>query len=590
MSIRIDIKELVDNQVIDQLTADRIANYYKTKKSGFNVSSINVSTIISVVAAILVGFGMISIIAYNWDDLPKLLRIIIGLIPWLATSYGCFYTLKNKTDNKNWTEAMALLQTAGFTSSVSIINQIYQVQLDWYEFVQILILAALPFVFILRSTILSTFLISATCWACFNSFDKNGQNLFFEITMYVVLLADILFLYYNYYHKSEKFLCNLRVGLLPIFLVYFFFATMLVWKKYVFIHLDINKQVWGCFLPIFASVFYIVYEWVNKCDKIQSDGGPLKKYFYLLLPSSLAIYSLVEIENQFKAPDYAILAISSIPIFLSIGIKLKNGEIPHWQTWIGLVVAIIAALCGEKNFITSLIFLAMVAAGLYKTYKNFDTRKLKFNWLLLAVWFVILLFNINKHEFENCIGTICLVFASLSYAIYDSKTRNDKTTGIEKFCRLNFYLLFFPTILYFSKEGCERQMNSEYVVSSIIGIIVATIFAYMFTKKSLMQWQTSVGIISALVIPLLGDNCAIISLLSLSIIGYSLYTSCNDYDLLKMNISIISLFAWVFIVLGNFDLPFFIYGFILILLGVGLIIMNRFIINKKRSHETTENR
>jgi uncharacterized membrane protein len=89
MSIKKDIRELVDNKIIDQQTADRISNYYQTRERRINLSNINVTTTISVVAAILVGFGMISMIAYNWDYLPFFLRLIIGLIPWLATSFGC---------------------------------------------------------------------------------------------------------------------------------------------------------------------------------------------------------------------------------------------------------------------------------------------------------------------------------------------------------------------------------------------------------------------------------------------------------------------------------------------------------------------
>ena len=53
MSIKKDIRELVDNKIIDQQTADRISNYYQTRERRINLSNINVTTTISVVAAIL---------------------------------------------------------------------------------------------------------------------------------------------------------------------------------------------------------------------------------------------------------------------------------------------------------------------------------------------------------------------------------------------------------------------------------------------------------------------------------------------------------------------------------------------------------
>ena len=98
------------------------------------------------------------------------------------------------------------------------------------------------------------------------------------------------------------------------------------------------------------------------------------------------------------------------------------------------------------------------------------------------------------------------------------------------------------------------------------------------------------GILSAFIIVLFGKHNYIISFASLSIIVYCLYSSAQDYDQLKMNFSIIALLAWAFIVLSHFELPFFIYGLILILLGVALIIMNKYIIKKKKGDEITENK
>lgn len=579
MSIKKDIRELVDNKIIDQQTADRISNYYQTRERRINLSNINVTTTISVVAAILVGFGMISMIAYNWDDLPFFLRLIIGLIPWLATSFGCYYTLKNKADSKSWTESMAVLHAAGFTSSVSLINQIYQVQLDGSEFILVLILANLPFIFILQSAVLSTLSISLCCLVCLKS------DMYISIS--AIILADIVFLYHYYYRKSQSFLCNLRIGLLPIFLLY-----IICYISVVILKLEIkHPETFGCAIPIFASYLYIIHQWINGNDKIQSDGKILKKYFYLLFFISLLVFSITGIEYEFENSDYMRLVIVTIPILVYVGLKAMKEEMPQWQTYAGVLATIIILISGKDPLITRLFFLAIIAGNLFLSYKNDNIRQLKHSILLLSAWTIIILCRDLFEYIGEFFGCLLLITSSIFYAIYDLNNKEEKSTRKKRLSRIAFYLVFFPTILYYSNNGITHNAEStEYLISIIGGIALTGLASFIFIKKKFTSIQTWMGILSAFIIVLFGKHNYIISFASLSIIVYCLYSSAQDYDQLKMNFSIIALLAWAFIVLSDFELPFFIYGLILILLGVALIIMNKYIIKKKKGDEITENK
>ena len=579
MSIKKDIRELVDNKIIDQQTADRISNYYQTRERRINLSNINVTTTISVVAAILVGFGMISMIAYNWDDLPFFLRLIIGLIPWLATSFGCYYTLKNKADSKSWTESMAVLHAAGFTSSVSLINQIYQVQLDGSEFILVLILANLPFIFILQSAVLSTLSISLCCLVCLKS------DMYISIS--AIILADIVFLYHYYYRKSQSFLCNLRIGLLPIFLLY-----IICYISVVILKLEIkHPETFGCAIPIFASYLYIIHQWINGNDKIQSDGKILKKYFYLLFFISLLVFSITGIEYVFENSDYMRLVIVTILILVYVGLKAMKEEMPQWQTYAGVLATIIILISGKDPLITRLFFLAIIAGNLFLSYKNDNIRQLKHSILLLSAWTIIILCRDLFEYIGEFFGCLLLITSSIFYAIYDLNNKEEKSTRKKRLSRIAFYLVFFPTILYYSNNGITHNAEStEYLISIIGGIALTGLASFIFIKKKFTSIQTWMGILSAFIIVLFGKHNYIISFASLSIIVYCLYSSAQDYDQLKMNFSIIALLAWAFIVLSDFELPFFIYGLILILLGVALIIMNKYIIKKKKGDEITENK
>ena len=119
MSAKHDIQDMLDKQVIDQQTAERIREYYESKALNFEATPI-----ISAVAACLVGMGIISIIAYNWDALPTSIRVLLSFVPLIASSLLCFYVLKKKSEKRPWTESAAILQALCFSASYAMINQI----------------------------------------------------------------------------------------------------------------------------------------------------------------------------------------------------------------------------------------------------------------------------------------------------------------------------------------------------------------------------------------------------------------------------------------------------------------------------------
>lgn len=414
MSLKHDIQELTDNQVIDQETADRIIQYYQSRKR-----SINISAIISTVAAIFVGLGVISILAYNWDDLPKFIRLLLGLIPLCAATYGCYYALTKKADKKPWMEAMAILQTLAYAASFAIVNQIYQMQFDSDSFFFICMLFSLPFMFLMRSATLSTLIIVSTCL-----YIGSADDTFQIISTIIIVLADIAFLYLYYFKEKEDFLFRLRINLMPFILI------ALGIKVREVLGIKLHEEEYYCLALLYSSCFYVAHTWIAESKKTASKGRLYKVAFYLLFfPCILCLSSLGNPRDHFN-----ILRIVSatLPILLSAGFKLKEKKNIQWQEWIGLPFAL---------FVT---------------------------------------------------------------------------------------------------------------------------------------------------IPMMTPD--VFSILSLGIIGYTIYDSCKDYDLLKMNCGLIALFAWTFIVLVKHISEFYIFGFVLILMGIALFLMNKFLIDKKRSHEHTENK
>ena len=96
MSIIKDIAELVKSEIISRETAEKIENYYK-QKGGQSQSRLFV--IFGILGAILVGLGVLLIIAHNWDELPKVWKTFFAFLPLIIGQALCFFTLTKKADS-----------------------------------------------------------------------------------------------------------------------------------------------------------------------------------------------------------------------------------------------------------------------------------------------------------------------------------------------------------------------------------------------------------------------------------------------------------------------------------------------------------
>ncbi len=142
-----ELQELVRNQVISSEIADRISQYYDTK----NVSKPNqLFTIFGVFGALLVGSGIILMLAHNWDDFSKITKTILAFIPLLiGQCFVGFSILKNKS--KTWKESSGTFLFFAVGTSISLVSQIYNISGDLGAFLQVWIALCLPLVYVLRS-------------------------------------------------------------------------------------------------------------------------------------------------------------------------------------------------------------------------------------------------------------------------------------------------------------------------------------------------------------------------------------------------------------------------------------------------------
>ena len=110
-----DINELVEAEIISQETADKILAFYQYKK---DQSKNKLNIVFGILGALLVGLGIIMIVAHNWDDLSRGVKTCFAFLPLIIGQGFCAYALFKKPGNVTWREASSTLAAAFSPGSV----------------------------------------------------------------------------------------------------------------------------------------------------------------------------------------------------------------------------------------------------------------------------------------------------------------------------------------------------------------------------------------------------------------------------------------------------------------------------------------
>ncbi len=112
---------------------------------------VNATLVFAVIGALLIGGGVIMLIAHNWTELPQRVRGGLSLVPLLAAQGVAAYALWRKAGSTAWREASAGFLTLCIGASIALVSQSYQIAGDTETFLRVWLLVALPVVYLMRS-------------------------------------------------------------------------------------------------------------------------------------------------------------------------------------------------------------------------------------------------------------------------------------------------------------------------------------------------------------------------------------------------------------------------------------------------------
>lgn len=159
MSLQKDIQKLLQAEIIDRSTADRIESYYNDQQKN---SSSALLLIFGVLGALLAGLGIILILAHNWDQLPRAVKTVFAFIPLVAGQILCAYTLSRRPHSRTWRESSAVFLTLSIGASIALVSQIYHLEGELAGFLLIWIILALPIIYVMHSGMTALLAVIAT--------------------------------------------------------------------------------------------------------------------------------------------------------------------------------------------------------------------------------------------------------------------------------------------------------------------------------------------------------------------------------------------------------------------------------------------
>lgn len=211
MNLINELPELIEAEIISKETADKILNHYKNKQKN---APNRIFIIIGILGAILIGLGIVLILAHNWDEFPRAIKTIWAILPLLVGQGACIYSLIKKQNNTGWKEASATFLFFAVGASISLISQIYHIPGNIGSFLLTWMLLCAPLIFLLKSSTVSLlYLVGITYYAIVNGFSNYETD--YNAHVYWLLLIVTLTHYFLLFKQNKH---GIAIGFHQLFI------------------------------------------------------------------------------------------------------------------------------------------------------------------------------------------------------------------------------------------------------------------------------------------------------------------------------------------------------------------------------------
>ncbi len=158
------LPDWVTTGLIDAGQAEKIRQHYGDAddyQPDYNTATI----VISILGALLIGGGIILIVAYNWDNLPKSARVVLSFVPLLLAQLVFGYAFFRRRQSIAWAEGASVFLMLMLAASMALVSQTYHIWGEPTTFLRNWLLLSIPLLYLLNSSLCTVvYLIGTASW------------------------------------------------------------------------------------------------------------------------------------------------------------------------------------------------------------------------------------------------------------------------------------------------------------------------------------------------------------------------------------------------------------------------------------------
>lgn len=273
------LDKLVEAGIISAKQRQQILDFDKDKNSGF------VAKLLSILGIFIIGVGVISIIAANWDGINEAIKLFVMFLLLFGSGMLAFYWDKNGMTEKAEKMLVGLFLLSG--AAIGLIIQIYQLSGGkWYNVLFVWCLVTLPLLFALKKSYVAYFWVPVfLIWSDALFWDWRGTHgLAAFYNPFGYMLWDIgLFAAFAFIGKMiMKYTSQMTVGKAlckySLFAVYLCLALYIIfaWRMEY-----ISRLVIATILLIVSGFVYRYYGAYHLIRRNIKFGGLVAAMFYV---------------------------------------------------------------------------------------------------------------------------------------------------------------------------------------------------------------------------------------------------------------------------------------------------------------------
>jgi uncharacterized membrane protein len=323
--------------VITDDVAERIRAYYRDHE---NKGNSRLTIAFGILGALLVGLGLLLLVAHNWDTFPKGIKLTFAFLPLLATQGVAFVLIKRDRDSAGWREGCATLLTLSIAISISLVSQVYNINGDLAKFLEVWMILSLPVIYVLRSSMTLLLYVAGVTWFGLFGYEelwRTPTTHAIQLTYGILLIAAL-----PWYVR----LIRTKPGTTFTCLGHWFFACSVTLVIGTVAHED-----WRWLGPAYVSLFGI-FILLGQSDRLSGTRLIGNGFLVLGTTGTLALLFFLTFDDYWKT-------IGQLPIA-----RLLPREFYAWCVLSGIGLVLLMARLSKHRFSelhgTELAFLLMV--------------------------------------------------------------------------------------------------------------------------------------------------------------------------------------------------------------------------------------